>query len=90
LVSQSVGMLPGDKDQPMILDSVGDGMCCGYIQRGVTYGEGSTTHLWTILAGSLVVTSSNDVPITVRVRQNMRNLQCIVSQIYVLNGRKAS
>jgi hypothetical protein len=30
LLSQSVGLDPGDEHQLVILSSVGDGMCCGY------------------------------------------------------------
>jgi hypothetical protein len=30
LLSQSVGVVPGDEYQLVVLDSVGDGMCCGY------------------------------------------------------------
>jgi hypothetical protein len=30
LSSQSVGMVPGDEHLLVILDSVGDGMCCSY------------------------------------------------------------
>jgi hypothetical protein len=29
-VSQSVGLVPSDEDQLVILDSVGEGTCCGY------------------------------------------------------------
>ena len=34
LLSQSVGLVPGDEYQLVILDSMGDGMCCAF-------GEGS-------------------------------------------------
>jgi hypothetical protein len=33
LLSQSFGLVPGDEHQLVILDSVGDGMCCGYRDR---------------------------------------------------------
>jgi hypothetical protein len=45
LLSQSAGLVPGNEYQLVILDSVGDGMCCGY-------GDGFT-QLWTILTCSL-------------------------------------
>jgi hypothetical protein len=36
LLSQSVCLVPDDEYQLVVLDSVGDGMCCGY-------GDGSAT-----------------------------------------------
>jgi hypothetical protein len=52
LLWQSVGLVPGDDYQIVILDSIGDGMCLGY-------GYGSLTLYATADDSELLVTLSN-------------------------------
>ena len=52
LLWQSVGLVPGDDYQVVILDSIGDGMC-------LRYGDGSLTLYATADDSELLVTSSN-------------------------------
>jgi hypothetical protein len=47
LLSQSVGMVPGDEYLLVILDSVGDGVCCGG-----GYGDGSESMSVTVPAAA--------------------------------------
>ena len=51
-LSESVGLVPGDEYQLVILDSVGDGMCCAY-------GEGSIALYATVDDIDVLITSSN-------------------------------
>jgi hypothetical protein len=51
-LSESVGLVPGDEYQLVILDSVGDGMCCAN-------GEGSIALYATIDDTDVLITSSN-------------------------------
>ncbi len=51
-LSESVGLVPGDEYQLVILDSVGDGMCCAN-------GEGSIALYVTIDDTDVLITSSN-------------------------------
>jgi hypothetical protein len=51
-LSESVGLVPGDEYQLVILDSVGDGMCCAF-------GEGSIALYETVDDTDVLITSSN-------------------------------
>jgi trypsin len=51
-LSESVGLVPGDEYQLVILDSIGDGMCCGF-------GEGSIALYETVGGTDVLITSSN-------------------------------
>jgi hypothetical protein len=51
-LSESVGLVPGDEYQLVILDSVGDGMCCAN-------GEGSIALYATVDDTDVLITSSN-------------------------------
>jgi trypsin len=52
LLSQSVGLVPNNEYQLVILDSVGDGMCCGY-------GDGSIALYAVVDDSDVLITSSN-------------------------------
>jgi hypothetical protein len=56
LLSQSVGLDPGDEYQFMILDSVGDGMCCGS-------GDESSALYPIVDASNVLLAASNGAPV---------------------------
>ena len=73
MLSQSVGLVPGDEFQLIILDSVGNGMYWGY-------GDGSATLYSTVDDSDLLITASNGVPV-MNSTKSMRNVSRIVSRM---------
>ncbi len=73
MLLQSIGLVPGDEYQLVILDSVDDGMCYGY-------GDGSAALYATVDDSDLFITSSNVVPV-MNSTKSMRHVSCIVSQM---------
>jgi hypothetical protein len=53
---QSIGLVPGGEYQLVILESIGDVMCCGY-------GDGSAALYATADDSDLLITSCNSVPV---------------------------
>jgi uncharacterized protein (DUF779 family) len=73
-VSQSVGLVPGDEYQLVILDSVDDGMSCGY-------GDGSAALYTTVDDSDVLITSSNGVPVMISTKSYAK---CIVHRIPIV------
>ena len=73
-MSQSVCLVPDDEYQLVVLDSVGDGMCCGY-------GDGSATlYQLTVDDSNVLITSSNG-RLVMSSTKSIPNSSCIVSRM---------
>jgi hypothetical protein len=82
LLSRSVGFVPGDEYQLVILGSVGDAMCCGY-------GDGSAALNATVNDSGVLITSSNGVPVMSSTK-SMRNVSCIVRYFSIADSAPAA